>query len=50
MLMVAYLNQPGVSHRALNAHDRQLLTPMITESDNDDAQTTETANAVLGRY
>jgi hypothetical protein len=38
MLMVAYLNQPGVNNRALNAHDRQLLTPMITESDNDDAQ------------
>jgi hypothetical protein len=38
MLMVAYLNQPGVDNRALNAHDRQLLTPMITESDNDDAQ------------
>jgi hypothetical protein len=38
MLMVAYLNQPGVRTRDLNAHDRQLLTPMITESDNDDAQ------------
>jgi beta-lactamase family protein len=38
MLMVAYLNQPGVTNRALNAHDRGLLTPMITESDNDDAQ------------
>ncbi len=38
MLMVAYLNQPGVRDRELNAHDRQLLTPMITESDNDDAQ------------
>jgi hypothetical protein len=33
MLMVAYLNQPGVTNRALNAHDRGLLTPMITESE-----------------
>jgi hypothetical protein len=38
MLMVAYLNEPGIKGRNLNAHDRQLLTPMITESDNDDAQ------------
>jgi beta-lactamase class A len=38
MLMVAYLNEPWVRRRALSAHDRQLLTPMITESDNDDAQ------------
>ncbi len=38
MLMVAYLNEPWVRGRALNAHDRQLLTPMITESDNDAAQ------------
>jgi beta-lactamase family protein len=38
MLMVAYLNQPSVGGRALNGHDRQLLAPMITESDNDDAQ------------
>jgi hypothetical protein len=38
MLLVAYLNQPSVNQRALNARDRQLLTPMITESDNDDAQ------------
>src|SRR5690242_14831421 len=28
MLMVAYLNQPGVKSRSLDAHDRQLLTPM----------------------
>ena len=38
MLMVAYLDQPSVRDRALNAHDRSLLTPMITESDNDAAQ------------
>ena len=38
MLMVAYLNEPWARNRALNPHDRQLLTPMITESDNDDAQ------------
>jgi hypothetical protein len=38
MLMVAYLNEPWVRSRHLNAHDRELLTPMITESDNDDAQ------------
>ncbi len=38
MLMVAYLNEPSVRNRDLNAHDRQILTPMITESDNDDAQ------------
>ena len=38
MLMVAYLNEPYVRGRALDAHDRSLLGPMITESDNDDAQ------------
>jgi Beta-lactamase enzyme family len=38
MLLVAYLNEPWVRDRNLTAHDRQLLTPMITESDNDDAQ------------
>ncbi|HET6868668.1 MAG TPA: serine hydrolase [Solirubrobacteraceae bacterium] len=38
MLMVTYLNEPSVRDRSLSAHDRQLLTPMITESDNDDAQ------------
>ena len=38
MLMVAYLDEPYVSRRALNAHDKSLLGPMITESDNDDAQ------------
>jgi beta-lactamase class A len=38
MLMVAYLNEPSVRGRNLDAHDTQLLTPMITESDNDDAQ------------
>jgi hypothetical protein len=38
MLMVAYLGAPSVRNRDLNAQDRRLLTPMITESDNDDAQ------------
>jgi hypothetical protein len=38
MLMVAYLDEPSVSKRALNAGDKSLLGPMITESDNDDAQ------------
>ena len=38
MLLVAYLNEPWVAGRDLNGHDRALLTPMITESDNDAAQ------------
>ena len=38
MLMVAYLDEPWVRGRALTAHDKSLLGPMITESDNDDAQ------------
>ena len=38
MLMVAYLDEPYVRGRALNARDKSLLGPMITESDNDDAQ------------
>jgi hypothetical protein len=38
MLMVAYLNERSIRNRDLNARDRQLLTPMITESNNDDAQ------------
>ena len=38
MLMVAYLDEPWVRGRALTAQDRDLLGPMITESDNDDAQ------------
>ena len=38
MLMVAYLDEPWVRRRALTAHDKSLLGPMITESDNDDAQ------------
>jgi Beta-lactamase enzyme family len=37
MLMVAYLDRPPVSERALTAHDRSLLFPMITRSDNDAA-------------
>jgi Beta-lactamase enzyme family len=38
MLMVAYLDQPSVAGRVLNDYDRSVLGPMITESDNDDAQ------------
>jgi Beta-lactamase enzyme family len=38
MLMVAYLSQPGVRDRDLDEHERSVLTPMITESDNDAAQ------------
>jgi hypothetical protein len=38
MLMVAYLDRPGVAGRHLNAYERSLLGPMITQSDNDDAQ------------
>ena len=38
MLMVAYLDDPSVRARALTSRDTGVLTPMITESDNDDAQ------------
>jgi beta-lactamase class A len=38
MLMVVYLNRPSVRGRALTARERSILGPMITESDNDDAQ------------
>jgi hypothetical protein len=38
MLMVAYLDQPSVAGRPLNDYDRSLLGPMITQSNNDDAQ------------
>ena len=34
MLMVAYLDQPSVRNRNLDGHDRSLLIPMITRSDN----------------
>ncbi len=34
MLMVAYLDRPGVRHRELGAADRRLLRPMIRRSDN----------------
>jgi hypothetical protein len=37
MLLVAYLDQPSVARRDLNARDRALLNPMITVSDNDAA-------------
>jgi beta-lactamase class A len=38
MLMVAYLDEPSVRGRALTAREKSILGPMITESDNDDAQ------------
>ena len=38
MLLVTYVNEPWVRHPALTPHEKALLTPMITESDNDDAQ------------
>jgi Beta-lactamase enzyme family len=41
MLMVAYLDQPSVADRALNANDTSLLDPMITESDNNAADTVD---------
>jgi hypothetical protein len=37
MLLVAYLDRPSVAGRSLNAGDRDLLSPMITWSDNDAA-------------
>jgi Beta-lactamase enzyme family len=37
MMMVAYLDEPGVADRALDGRDGSLLWPMITESDNDAA-------------
>lgn len=39
MLMVSYLRRPSVRHRHLNSHDRALLHPMITRSDNATAST-----------
>jgi hypothetical protein len=37
MMMVSYLDRPGVAHRRLNAHDTSLLGPMITASNNEAA-------------
>jgi hypothetical protein len=48
MLMVAYLDRPSVAGRALNAHDRALLGPMITRSDNDAADTVDTIVGAAG--
>ena len=42
MLLVAYLDRPSVADRALSSHDTALLTPMITRSDNDAADTVDT--------
>jgi Beta-lactamase enzyme family len=38
MLMVSYLDEPWVRGRALTAREKSIVGPMITESDNDDAQ------------
>jgi Beta-lactamase enzyme family len=38
MLLVAYLDRPAVSGRALSPRERAVLGPMIRASDNDDAQ------------
>jgi hypothetical protein len=38
MLMVAYLDEPWVRGRALSVREKSILGPMITESDNADAQ------------
>jgi hypothetical protein len=38
MLLVAYLNQPGVRDRPLAGADYRLIGPMIRRSDNDDAE------------
>jgi hypothetical protein len=38
MLMVAYLDRPSIAGRPLDGYDRSLLGPMITQSNNDDAQ------------
>ncbi|MEA2412399.1 MAG: hypothetical protein QOC77_2960 [Thermoleophilaceae bacterium] len=43
MLLVAYLNEHSVRHRALRSSERALLSPMIRRSDN------AAASAVLGR-
>jgi hypothetical protein len=37
MMLVAYLDEPSVADRDLNGHDGSLLWPMITQSNNDDA-------------
>ena len=44
MLMVAYLRRPSVRDRPLNGHDKAMLHPMITRSDNTTA--TEIYNIV----
>jgi hypothetical protein len=37
LLLVAYLDRPGVRHRALDRGEKRLLAPMIRTSDNDAA-------------
>ncbi|MHB8656751.1 MAG: serine hydrolase [Solirubrobacteraceae bacterium] len=41
MLMVAYLDMPSVAGRRINAYDNSLLAPMITQSDNNAADTVD---------
>ena len=38
MLLVAYISEPSVAHRKLTAREKSILSPMITQSNNDDAQ------------
>ena len=38
MLLVAYVDQPGAAHRKLTAGEKAILGPMITASNNYDAQ------------
>ncbi len=42
MLLVAYLDRPGVASRPLSGSERELLTAMITRSDNEAADTIDT--------
>jgi beta-lactamase class A len=48
MLMVAYLNRPSIANRNLSGYDRSLLIPMITQSDNNAADTVDTIVGATG--
>lgn len=48
MLMVAYLNRPAIANRNLSDYDRSLLIPMITQSDNNAADTVDTIVGASG--
>ena len=45
MLMVAYLDEPWVADRPIDAYDNSLLIPMVTWSDNDAATEVATSSA-----